>query len=347
MPLCAHGPRIRRRARAQAARRRRPVASRDHRPRPWRPRTRRRPRAPRSSPRAHPHAPRTRVGPAARHAVQLHERRRAARAPVGEASCAESCVRSASSTSSSSVAPASKRTRASSAARALSAAARSRCSSSMRACANTTSAFSVSSSASSTVCWYCASAPARRHRSPRCAPAPGRRRETTSRCPARPAGFAVALEQRAAVEGLRADQAPQRQAREQIGRGHADARGGGMQALLGRGDVGAPAQQVARRAGIEPTGSAGKVPARSSSAISAPGAARSARQADARRRRSAPRAPARATAWIRAAPARARYRTRCRGRRSRRASTRRSVSRWLSALLRATRSRSCRPRRSE
>ena len=49
-----------------------------------------------------------------------------------------------------------------------------------------------------------------------------------------------------------ADQAAEREAREQVGGGDADPCGGGMQAMLGGGDVGTTAQQVARRARIEP-----------------------------------------------------------------------------------------------
>ena len=63
--------------------------------------------------------------------------------------------------------------------------------------------------------------------------------------------LAVAFEQRAAVDRLAADQAAEGEAREQVGGGDADARSGGVQARFRDGDVGAGAQQVAGRPGID------------------------------------------------------------------------------------------------
>ena len=77
--------------------------------------------------------------------------------------------------------------------------------------------------------------------------------------------LAVTLEQSTGIQGLRTDQSTQREAREQVGRCHAHARGGCCQPALGGGHVGATTQQFGwrtrgdglwqgwqRRVGIQP-----------------------------------------------------------------------------------------------
>src|SRR5690606_3910449 len=66
------------------------------------------------------------------------------------------------------------------------------------------------------------------------------------------ARFAFASEQRRGIDRLRAEQAAEREAREQVGGGDADARGGRMQPGLRGGDVRAAAQEVARRSRVDP-----------------------------------------------------------------------------------------------
>jgi hypothetical protein len=115
-----------------------------------------------------------------------------------------------------------------------------------------TSAFSVSSSASSTVCSYCASAP---DAAASVAAMRARTRPTSRNDQSTPSATRRVSLSRSnsalAVGRLRADEPAEREPREQVGRRDADARRRRVQPLLGRGDVGPTAQQLARRAGID------------------------------------------------------------------------------------------------